>query len=156
VARGFTGEHCLGRTLEILGHALPRLPELRTIEELAGKVASLLGALASGYAAALGHRTLDEREAWFREVFHSTPVGMVISRPDGTVTRTNSAVTKILRYPPGELAGRDVKELFHPDDAVAMGASYQALIDGKRDHLQSRSAQPPGSHGRERHRPATA
>jgi hypothetical protein len=43
----------------------------------------------------------------------------------GKVVSLLGAVAKILRYPPAELAGRDVKALFHPDDTVAMGASYQ-------------------------------
>ena len=48
VARGFTGEQCLGRTVEILGHALLGQPDLHTVDGLVGKVMSLLGARASG------------------------------------------------------------------------------------------------------------
>src|SRR5262245_58387685 len=46
VTRGFTGEQCLGRTMVILGQALLEDHALRTVEGLAGKVVSLLGALA--------------------------------------------------------------------------------------------------------------
>jgi diguanylate cyclase (GGDEF)-like protein/PAS domain S-box-containing protein len=138
VARGFTGEQCLGRTVEILGHALLGQPDLHTVDGLAGKVVSLLGALASGYVTALRRRTLAQQVAWFREVFDSAPVGMVISRPDGTITEANGALSEILHYPPADLAGRDVAELFHPDDAAMLRAAYQALTDGNRRRFQRR------------------
>ncbi len=138
VAQGFTGEQCLGRTVEILGHALLRQPEGPTVDGLVGKVVALLGALASGYVTALRRRTLAQQEAWFREVFDSAPVGMVISRLDGTVTETNGALTEILHHPPVDLAGRDVAALFHPDDAASLRAVYQAITDGKRRRFQGR------------------
>ncbi|HWR48904.1 MAG TPA: diguanylate cyclase [Pseudonocardiaceae bacterium] len=83
-------------------------------------------------------RTPAEREAWFRKVFESAPVGMVISRLDGTVTETNGALTAILHYPPAALTGHHLSELFHPDDAAPLRSVYQALIDGKRERFQRR------------------
>lgn len=136
--RGFTGAQSLGRTVEILGQALLEQHELRGVERLSGKVASLLGALVSGYTTALRHHVLAQDEARFREVFDSAPVGMVISRLDGTITQTNGALTEILRYSPAELAVREVSELFHPDDAALLQAAYQALRDGKRERFQNR------------------
>ncbi|MGH3721941.1 MAG: putative bifunctional diguanylate cyclase/phosphodiesterase [Pseudonocardiaceae bacterium] len=138
VARGFIGEQSLGATVEILGHGLPTLPELRIVEGLAGKVVSLLAALASGYASALRYRTRAERETWFWEVFDTTPVGMVISRLDGTVTETNSALTEILHYPPAGLTGHHLSELFHPTDAAPLQSAYQTLVDGEQDRFQCR------------------
>ncbi|MFY9808634.1 MAG: EAL domain-containing protein, partial [Pseudonocardiaceae bacterium] len=142
VARGFTGEQCLGRTVEILGHALLGQPELRAVEGLAGKVVSLLGALASGYMTALGQlaenrRSLAERGAWARQMFEAAPVGMVISFLDGTIIETNGALTEILQYQPAELAGSDVGDLF-PHDVAPLRAAYHALTDGRRGRLQSR------------------
>ncbi|MEO7195607.1 MAG: EAL domain-containing protein [Pseudonocardiaceae bacterium] len=57
VVLGFTGAQGLGATVEILGHGLLTLPELRAVEGLAGKVMSVLAALASGYAEALKDTT---------------------------------------------------------------------------------------------------
>ncbi len=131
VAGGCTGEQSLGRTVEILGQALPGQPELRAVEGLAGKVASLLGALASGYTAALHRRDLQRSEARFQEVFDCAPAGMVISRLDWTVTKTNGALTEILQYSPDELTGRDIGELFDPDDAAMLRAAYQGLSEGR-------------------------
>jgi len=62
VQRGFVDEHSLGRTVEILGPALPAQHELRGVDGLPGKVMSVLGALASGFATALRRRTLDQQE----------------------------------------------------------------------------------------------
>ena len=49
----FTDEHSVSRTVEVLGQGLPASSELQGIDGLTGKVASLLGAIAAGYAAAL-------------------------------------------------------------------------------------------------------
>ncbi|MGH3775096.1 MAG: putative bifunctional diguanylate cyclase/phosphodiesterase [Pseudonocardiaceae bacterium] len=138
VGRGFTGAQSLGATVEILGQALLEQHELRTVEGLSGKVASLLGALASGYTTALRHRVLAQDEARFREVFDSAPVGMVISRLDGTITQTNGALTEMLHYSPAEFAVREISELFHRDDAALLQAAYQALRDGTRERFQNR------------------
>jgi PAS domain S-box-containing protein len=131
VAAGFTGEQALGRNIEILGHAVAELHELRTAENLAAKVITLLGALACGYTAALHRRDFEQSEARFREVFDSAPVGTTISRLDGTVTRTNGVLTEILQYPRAELTGRNIAELFHPDDATMLWEAYQGLGMGK-------------------------
>ncbi|MGH3932243.1 MAG: putative bifunctional diguanylate cyclase/phosphodiesterase, partial [Pseudonocardiaceae bacterium] len=148
VAYGFIGEHSLGRTMEILGNALPMQPELRTVEGLGPRLMSLLGALATGYTSALRRRIVDQpeeparsiaaSEARFREVFDSAPLGMAISHLDGPITQTNSALTEILRYLPAELAGRSFRELIHPDDAVMLSAAYQDLVKGKPSRFRAR------------------
>ncbi len=153
VRRGFAGERSLGVTVEILAQALPAQDELGTVAGLPDKVASLLGELASGYATALRRWTLDqqeevksalvrairESEARFREVFTSTPVGIAISQLNGPMTQTNDALSDILGYPPTELVGREVGSLFHPDDAAALAAAYQGLVDGPRSRFRTRA-----------------
>ncbi|MDQ4104080.1 MAG: diguanylate cyclase [Actinomycetota bacterium] len=138
VSRGFTTEQSLGRTVEVLGQGLPELPELSTVEGLTGRVASLLGALVSEYTAALRGRSLDESAGWFREVFESAPVGMLISWLDGTVISTNGSLTEILHHPPAKLVGRNISELLHPDDAAPVVAAYRGLVEGKRGRFQRR------------------
>jgi len=139
VARGIAGDDSLARTVELLGQALPTLPELGTVSEVTSKIAAVLGAFVWGYTVAARRRHVDERNTWFREVFESSPVGMVISRLDGTVAETNGALTEILHYRPAELCGRALAEIFHPDDAPLLRAGYQALVDGKRGRLQRRA-----------------
>lgn len=148
VVHGFIGEQSLGRTIEILGFALPAQPELRTVEGLGGKVISLLGALATGYTGALRRRifaeppelarTVAASEARFREVFDSAPLGMAISQLDGPITQTNSALTEILHYLPAELTGRRIRDLVHPDDAATLSAAYHDLIEGKPSRFRTR------------------
>jgi diguanylate cyclase (GGDEF)-like protein/PAS domain S-box-containing protein len=157
--QGFAGEHSLGHTVEILGHGLPALAELSNVEGLTGKVISLLGVLASGYTTALRRRILDQQddvkqallqarqtaelerwasEARFRAVFDSAPLGMAISGLGGRITQTNGALVNILRYLPAELTGREVRDLFHPDDAAPLSAAYQELITGQRPDFRDR------------------
>ncbi|MGH3809552.1 MAG: hypothetical protein ACRDRU_23580 [Pseudonocardiaceae bacterium] len=62
VAGYFTGEHSLSCTVEVLGQAFLAHPELQEVETLEGKVVSLLGAVADGYATALRTRTLNQQE----------------------------------------------------------------------------------------------
>jgi hypothetical protein len=66
VARGITGDQSLGRTIEVLGRFLPALPELSALPDLTDRVASILGALVTGYSIALRRRSFAERQAWFR------------------------------------------------------------------------------------------
>jgi diguanylate cyclase (GGDEF)-like protein/PAS domain S-box-containing protein len=139
VARGIADDHSLARTVEVLGRVLPTLPELSTVEGLTGRVASALGAVVFGYTTAARRYRFDERNAWFREVFDSAPVGMVISRLDGTIAEINGALTELLYYRPADLAGRKLNEMFHPDDTALLQIGYQALIDGKRGRLQRRA-----------------
>jgi diguanylate cyclase (GGDEF)-like protein/PAS domain S-box-containing protein len=138
VARGITGDQSLGRTVEVLGRFLPTLPELSAVPDLTDRVGSMLGALVSGYSIALRRRGFAERQAWFWAVFGSAPVGMVLSRLDGTIAETNGALTEILHHRPTELTGRNLAELFDPDDAAQLRTAYQALTEGKRGRLHRR------------------
>lgn len=139
VARGITGDQSLGRTVELLGQVLPGLPELAGVEGLSDKVASVLGAVASGYTAALRRSGFAERQTWFKGVFDSAPVAMVISRLDGRVAETNGALTELLHHQPAELTDRDLVALFHPDDEMPLRAGYQSLLDGERGRFQVRA-----------------
>lgn len=68
----FIGEQSLSCTLEVLGRGLPVDPELRHVDGLAGKVTSLLGAVAAGYVAMFRTRTLDQQEKIKRALFKVT------------------------------------------------------------------------------------
>lgn len=139
VAQGIGGEQALGRTIEVLGQVLPRLPELNAIHGLTDKIPSVLGAIAIGFSAAVRRRGFADRQAWFREVFDSAPVGMVVTRLDGTIAETNGALTGILHYRPTDLTGRTLAGLFDPDDAASLQVGYQALVDGQRGRLHRRT-----------------
>jgi diguanylate cyclase (GGDEF)-like protein/PAS domain S-box-containing protein len=135
VAWGFTDERCLSCTVEILGSALPVRPELAAVPDLIGRVASLLGALALGYSAALRRDALDHSEIRLGQICASAPVGVALSRLDGAITRVNSALARMLGEEAAELAGRFLAEVVHPDDATALASAYRALGQGSRDRF---------------------
>ncbi|MBV9012949.1 MAG: EAL domain-containing protein [Pseudonocardiales bacterium] len=145
----FTGEQSLSRTVEVLAGGLAANSELQSVEGLAGKVTSLVGAVAAGYAAALRAQTLDQQEevkqallqacqdaergwqvseAKFRQLFTSSAVGIAISDLDDKLVETNQALRGIV----GDLAaGHSLYELFHPDDVTPLKNAYQELVDGR-------------------------
>jgi len=151
VRGGFTGEQSLSRTLEVLGQALPADSALRGIEDLAGRVVSVLGAVAAGYAAGLRALTLDQQEevkqallvakedaerglrvseAKFRELFTSSAVGIAISDLDGRLVETNQALREIVGESAAEAAGRSVYELFDVNDAAVLRSAHRRLVGG--------------------------
>ncbi|MGH3974455.1 MAG: putative bifunctional diguanylate cyclase/phosphodiesterase [Pseudonocardiaceae bacterium] len=150
VAAYFINEQSLSRTIEVLGQGLPANPELRGIDGLAGKVVSVLGTVAAGYAAALRDQIFDQQEeikkallkarrdaerglrvseAKFRQLFTSSAVGIAISDLEGKIAQINQALREIV----GDLAaGRSLYDLFHPDDVAPLRIAYQELVEGKR------------------------
>ena len=145
----FTGEQSLSRTVAVLGQGLAANPELQGVYGLAGKVTSLLGAVAAGYAAALRTQTLDQQEevkqallkagqdaererrvseAKFRQLFTSSAVGIAISDLNGKLVETNQALRGIV----GDVAaGNSLYKLFHPDDVTPLRNAYRKLVDGR-------------------------
>jgi PAS domain S-box-containing protein len=59
---------------------------------------------------------LAESEDHFRLVFEHSGVGMALFAPDGRFLRVNPALTRFLGYDSGELQGRSLRDLAHPDE----------------------------------------
>jgi diguanylate cyclase (GGDEF)-like protein/PAS domain S-box-containing protein len=145
VAHDLTGSRSIGRSIEILAHGLPQLPELRDVDQLDVAVLRVLAALSDGYAEALRRRTLDEQElvaqallqaklgaeARFREVFLASTVGMAISTFDGTVCKANHAFAEIVGRAPADLIGASLPELLQAQDDTAVAEAYRKLTDGQ-------------------------
>ena len=150
VAFGFTKPICLQHSVELLGTAMPTLPELHCVPDAPDRVMTALGAMAAGFTSgmrsrlfaeqedikrALTHakenveRDLQASEALFREIFTASSVGMALSDLNGTLLRTNRALAEILEYPARELGGKSLHELFHPDEAEYLTMRYQELLD---------------------------
>ncbi|MGH3936722.1 MAG: putative bifunctional diguanylate cyclase/phosphodiesterase [Pseudonocardiaceae bacterium] len=161
VAAGFTGGQSLSRTVELLGQALPRAAGDTASGSGCGRIIELLGALATGYTWALRNHVLDQQEAikqglalaWqeverelrasearFREMFDSSPMGIVISERDGPMVQTNPSFSEILGYPPGELLGRPLSELFSTADRLMVQERYQDLLTGRTSRFRARCA----------------
>jgi PAS domain S-box-containing protein len=91
-----------------------------------------LGAIADAGAAAFvavihdlseQHRAQDrqrDREAQFRRLFESSPIGAVLATADEyRFVQVNPAFCHMLGYAPDELVGRTRREILHPDDPPA-------------------------------------
>jgi two-component system cell cycle sensor histidine kinase/response regulator CckA len=64
------------------------------------------------------HQALREQEARFRAAFDDAGVGMVLLDMEGRVVHSNRAFRDMLGYAEGELHGRHLREITHPDDAL--------------------------------------
>jgi len=153
VGAHFTGTETLGATVTFIVERLPDLlDQVPQGVDVAGRVARLTGNMAAGYANALRERSLDEQdsiyraglrarrqaeqelaasEARFRGVFHSSPVAIAISEPNGRIVQTNRSLDDTLGYSPGELLGRELTELFSPDDRPIVEEHYRGLATGR-------------------------
>ncbi|HEX4102759.1 MAG TPA: EAL domain-containing protein [Pseudonocardiaceae bacterium] len=153
VGAHFTGTETLGATVAFIVERLPDLlDQIPQGIDIAGRVARLTGNIAAGYASALRERSLDEQdsiyraglrarrqaehaltasEARFRGVFHSSPVAIAISEPDGRIIQTNRSLDDTLGYSPGELLGRELTELFSAEDRPIVEERYRGLTTGR-------------------------
>ena len=65
----------------------------------------------------------------------SSGVGMAIVGLDGRIEQANPALAAMLGATPDELAGRDVRELTHPDDLELTERLFADLLEGQRASL---------------------
>ncbi|MGQ0775197.1 MAG: putative bifunctional diguanylate cyclase/phosphodiesterase [Pseudonocardiales bacterium] len=159
VAGDFTGPHSLSRTVEVLARVLPTTAE-NTAADLSGnRIIELLSALVAGYTSALRDRLFDQQEeihqallvahhgverelqaceAGYREVFDSSPMGIVITEPGGRIEQTNPALDQMLGYPQGELLGSELSSLFSSDDGPILLEHYQHLRSGRESRFRLR------------------
>ena len=96
----------------------------RTVESLLGPMRGPGGEL-RGFVAVVEDLTaqIDAREALresedrFRAIFENAGVGLVLAVGDGDIVRANRAYARFLGYNhPDEVAGRNVREVLHPED----------------------------------------
>jgi diguanylate cyclase (GGDEF)-like protein/PAS domain S-box-containing protein len=145
VTHDLTGSRSIGRSIEVLAHGLPRLPQLRDVDRAEAAVLRVLAALSDGYAEALRRRTLDEQEqvaqalvqarleaeARFRDGFLSSTVGIAISTLDGIVVDANHAFAQIVGLPLADLIGVALPELLQAEDDTALAEAYRKITDGE-------------------------
>jgi diguanylate cyclase (GGDEF)-like protein/PAS domain S-box-containing protein len=159
VRNDFTGPESLQCTVEILAGALLLDAANHADRDQAKKVVGLLSNLATGYSTAIRLRTLDQQEHIkqallkskreaerreraandrFEEVFHASAIGMALTDMAGDFVQTNSALAHILECPPAELAGRNIRELFPPEDADDVVISYREVTEGIMPRIRER------------------
>ena len=69
-------------------------------------------------------------EARFRSAFDSAPIGMVITRLDGTFDHVNPALCEITGYSRRQLEGMNFHAITHPDDVVADDLALKQMASG--------------------------
>ena len=74
---------------------------------------------------------LAESEARFRQTFELAASGMAHVDLDGRLTDVNRRVCDMLGYAEGELLGRTVKSISHPDDRDSTDAERARMRDGE-------------------------
>ncbi|MDQ3904185.1 MAG: EAL domain-containing protein [Actinomycetota bacterium] len=159
VARGILEPHNLGASIEILAEGLPRLAELRHINQLDIAVLRISASLAGGYAEAYRKRILGEQEATtqalrrarheaelelricetrFREIFFTSAVGIAISTFDGTVVTANPAFADLVHRSPVDVIGASLPELLHAEDDKTLAEAYRRLASGELTRFRHR------------------
>lgn len=148
VGARYTDAECLRASLRVLGAGLIGVAQADGLPDPLGRTFAVLAAFGAGFSAALrdwlfeqqdevklalqratgdAQRKLRRSEAWFREVFVRSAIGIAISDSCGKLAEANPALADILGLEPGELVGRSIEEFFHPQDADTIRADYHEL-----------------------------
>lgn len=77
-------------------------------------------------------------EQTFRRAFDEAPCGMSLTGLDGRIRSVNRALAQILGRTEGELVGRHVDELTHPDDRAADSVNLAQQREGRLDSVTVR------------------
>ncbi|WP_245427278.1 PAS domain-containing sensor histidine kinase [Roseiarcus fermentans] len=77
---------------------------------------------------------LAESEAQFRGAFETAAHGMALVSIDGTFTKVNQSLCKMLGYTESEFLQTTCRSITHPDDLEADLAHVRALLHGETDH----------------------
>ncbi|HEY3507063.1 MAG TPA: bifunctional diguanylate cyclase/phosphodiesterase [Actinocatenispora sp.] len=146
VDANITGPVGLGRTLALLAD-----DPLTATAGTQKRRREVQAAIADGFAAALRDRTLAEQEsvrlalvharrqaekalsasqARFQAVFAEAAIGMAVLDAERVIVDANQALADMLGHPPADLAGHDIGEYAHPEDADAVRSAVDRLLSG--------------------------
>ncbi|WP_324079963.1 PAS domain S-box protein [Geomonas sp.] len=98
------------------------------LKDEAGTVHGLLGILTDITYRKQAEQQLKESEQRFRDTFEQAAVGICHFDLDGKVIRINRRFCDILGYQQGELLGRSLDEMVHPEDLPAERAQSGRLV----------------------------
>jgi PAS domain S-box-containing protein len=120
-----------GRSLEV--HLFPARDPL-------GTITGALGVSIDNTHRERAEKALRNSENRFKLVFAHAPVGMVIVSPDGYIQEVNAAFAAMLGYTPGELLGRAVASMWHPDSPVAGAGQHRSAAVGLAEPIHAERA----------------
>lgn len=81
-------------------------------------------------------QAMKEREARFRAIFENSGIGIGLTRLDGMILDSNSALEKLLGYSALELQQLQPLDYIHPDDIHSDRAEWGELVAGLRENYQ--------------------
>ncbi|RMG29391.1 MAG: PAS domain S-box protein, partial [Methanobacteriota archaeon] len=61
-------------------------------------------------------RQLRERERWFRSIFETSAIGILLISPEGKLIANNTSFSKLLKYSSFDLAKKSFFDILHPED----------------------------------------
>ena len=82
-------------------------------------------------------RALQDAEALFRGAFDSAPIGMTLTRADGSWARVNEALARMLGYTRQELTTKSFADVTHADDLAADLEAKRAMLAGESDSYRT-------------------
>ena len=87
-----------------------------------------------------------DAEPRFRTIFEHAPIGVARVLLDGTIADANASLAAFLGRRAGELIGRDIADLTHPDDVAIGAAAMGRLCRGEIDDfvMEKRYLRPDG------------
>ncbi len=84
----------------------------------------------------MSEAALRESQDRFRRVFEQSPLGKATLGRDFRLREVNPALCRMMGYAPGDLVGRNLLDLVHPDHREECYAQGQALLDGTQTLVQ--------------------
>jgi PAS domain S-box-containing protein len=78
----------------------------------------------------VGSPVSSDTESLYRRVLDASPDLLWILDPQGVILRVNGAQEAVLGYPSGELNGRPLLQLVHPDDAFLLRSEIERVASG--------------------------
>ena len=95
-----------------------------------GAVREVLSVSRDVTATVQAQRALADSELMFRHAFDDAPIGMTLSRMDGSLLRVNKAFAALLGAPAEQLQGRYVGDLTPPEDHAGHAAAVITALAG--------------------------
>lgn len=107
------------------------------IRDSAGKVTAISAVVHDISERLESEQRINESEERFRGIFQYAPVGMCVSKPNGTFLQVNEALCKMLGYSEQEMLTKTWLELCHPDDLELSLQKADQLMKGECEYIES-------------------
>ena len=104
--------------------------------ELSDEVKALRRKVAQYEARAQATKELEDSESVFRAVFETAGVGIGLADSDGRILQINSAFADMLGYEIGELVGKKIADITHPEDIGQTVSNRHQTIAGKKTYYR--------------------